>query len=545
MGLQAALANLDDIGTPACKPWREKIILRRRELGTLLCNQYRSIAKRKTYIDANRWLGQIERELKLAQTGLYYDSGEEQLRDYAIAKAHNLHKEIYDLVDKVGKQIAIQVMRQRVALMGIELPLPEHYTQDQVVAAMARVVDPKWLFRKLRKIQWRGLEQFIRGYGGVGVHRDLYVSDASLHRRQRQRARNKALMECLEAENEQGQTFTLAELAALSPSNPIVRRAELMVRARGFEDFANQSGDFVGLFFTLTCPSKYHARLHSGAANPKYNGSSPLDAHDYLNGVWQLTRSAWDREGIAAFGMRTVEPHHDGTPHWHLLLFVHKDRAAVAQRIFEHYALTEDGDEPGAQKNRIKTVTIDPAKGSATGYIAKYIAKNIDGHNVGADTYGRDAVESAARIEAWASIWGIRQFQQIGGASVTVWRELRRLEAEHVDQSLLAAATRAADEGNWAEYTRLMGGAICPRKDRPLRPMMLPQKEPGQYGEIIKKLKGLWFGPQGITTRIHEWTVRLLANSREDAEPDCESFAFGVALNQAPPHGGVTLEFCQ
>ena len=84
-----------------------------------------------------------------------------------------------------------------------------------------------------------------------------------------------------------------------------------------------------------------------------------------------------------------------------------------------------------------------------------------------------------------------------------------------------------------------------PRKDRPLRSMMLPQKEVGKYGEIIKRLRGLWFGPLAITTRIHDWTIRLLAKPREEATPESEAFAFGVALSTAPPNGGVTLEFCQ
>jgi len=48
-----------------------------------------------------------------------------------------------------------------------------------------------------------------------------------------------------------------------------------------------------------------------------------------------------------------------------------------------------------------------------------------------------------------------------------------------------------------------------------------------------------------ITTRVHEWTVRLLVKAREDNAPESGAFGFGVALSTAPPIGGVTLEFCQ
>ncbi|MBU2987160.1 replication endonuclease [Saccharophagus degradans] len=211
-----------------------------------------------------------------------------------------------------------------------------------------------------------------------------------------------------------------------------------------------------------------------------------------MNKVWQLTRSAWKRNGIEAFGMRVVEPHHDGTPHWHLLLFFPADLADKASEIFTKYALQEDGDEPGAALRRLQVETIDPSKGSATGYIAKYISKNIDGYGIDADLYGLEAKDSAQRTEAWASTWGIRQFQQIGGASVTVWRELRRLDDETIDAGLLAELIRAADSAEWDRFTELMGGAVCPRNERPVRPMYLESKTENKYGEIIKKLKACY-----------------------------------------------------
>ncbi len=486
------------------------------------------------------------KQLKLGNTGLKLTCSRSQLEDYCGAKARETYRAIADTVDAVGKLKAPEIIRSIVNRSGVDFPLKELQDKDRLMVALARTVDEKWWRKKLSRMQRRDLENFIRGLGGVSKRREIYVSDYSLQCRLEQKRSNKHLMERLEAENEEGQVYTLAELAELSPSNPLIRRAELMTRLRGFEDFAENSEEsYQAICYTIACPSKYHATHQSGKKNCKYNGSTVGEAQDYLNSVWQCARAALDRKGIKGFGMRVAEPQQDGTPHWHVLLFLPVDQAAETTRILRHYALLEDGDEPGADKYRFDALYIDTNKGSATGYLAKYISKNIDGYNLEHDSYGKSAISSAMRVEAWASIHGIRQFQQIGGASVTIWRELRRLNAEQVDKGLLEQLVTAADNGDWGLYNELMGGVNCLRKDRPVRPMMIRRENKNAYGEAVAAIKGILLKGKAIVTRIHNWTVKAVSEASERPATAEDGIGYGAALSTAPPGACAHLEFCQ
>ncbi|KKL69364.1 hypothetical protein LCGC14_2115680, partial [marine sediment metagenome] len=296
---------------------------------------------------------------------------------------------------------------------------------------------------------------------------------------------------------------------------PYIKKSELMVRCRGFETMA-QDADHEGLFITLTCPSKYHRAFSiSGDANPKWNGATVLEAQDYLKAVWARIRASLDRQSIRVYGLRVAEPHHDGTPHWHLLLFVEKESSQALKDTFTRYAFEEEGDEKGAAESRLKIVDIDPTKGSATGYIAKYIAKNINGEDLEQGIYGENPILAAQKVTAWAAVWGIRQFQQIGGAPVSVYRELRRLKPNEDNAPLFEEARASADKSDWAGYQHAMGGINTTLTDRPISMVYWTEVDtttgeiaPNQYGDLkAPSVYGLEYNGTLFNTRPHLWKI--------------------------------------
>jgi hypothetical protein len=347
----------------------------------------------------------------------------------------------------------------------------------KVRGVLLRANDESWWKPKLRKLHNRQIETISRLLNQVNKHKGIYASNITVEAFKKQWSSSEELLERTIATNEDGFSMNLAELSKLNVSNPAIRKAELMVRIRGFEDYAKEMG-YSALFLTMTTPSKYHRSFaKSGDANPNWNGATPLDAQDYLNRTFQRVRASLNRDKITPFGFRIAEPHHDGTPHWHLLLFIPTEQQQALVDTFEQYCLEEDGDEHGAKQRRFKVEYIDPEKGSATGYVVKYVSKNIDGKGIDHDSYGKEAVTSAVRIKVWASCWGIRQFQQIGGVGVTQWRELRRLAAiTDEPMSWVEEIRQAADESNWNKYTNLMGGVFCKRTEQLIRPLYVQKR---------------------------------------------------------------------
>jgi hypothetical protein len=297
------------------------------------------------------------------------------------------------------------------------LTAPEINTKQTIEGCIKRMQDKGWWLRKLRKLITTKIEEVMIHLEKVNRIKGLYCSDLTASNRKYQKQQQLKMRESLTMTNELGEQVSMQDVYDANVSNPVNRRNELMTRMRGFEDTSEELGHS-GIFVTLTCPSKYHNSFSkSGQRNPKWQGLTPYDGQQYLCHTWSKIRAEFGRQEIRVYGLRIAEPQHDGTPHWHMLLFMEKHHVDGFKRIIERYSLEEDGDEKGASENRCDFKLIDPKKGSATGYLAKYVCKNIDGKDLDKGVYGEDPIIAAQRVEAWASCWGIRQFQQIGGVA--------------------------------------------------------------------------------------------------------------------------------
>lgn len=476
---------------------------------------------------------------------------------------------------------------------------PCKYKKQNELSALqdiSRMISEKWWLGRLVKARKIMREHLAIAMGQVSSKASAYASWDCVREHQEQQKRNwEYIKQCELFDEENEEKADLAEMVLKSVSNPAIRRHELMVRCRGCENISNELG-LQGLFLTLTTPSKYHNSYKKGGFIDHWNGASPREAQSYLNNVWQRIRAKLGREEIRWFGVRVAEPHHDGTPHWHLLIWVKPEDVMEVRDIFISYATLEDRGElhPQYEKEKQKPFRkgsyvgpmdyrprcdfgyIDPEKGTATGYIAKYISKNIDGFAMDdevSDETGKSVKDMAKNVSAWKSRWAIRQFQFFGGAPVTTFRELRRfasqnkkafmeyvfmqeradlldmyymlhryvvgpVKPDHLltnkelvdvigknyqariqsDEACIVDTMKAADHGNWQGYIMGQGGPFVKREDLLITNsyQVLPFASP--HGEDVRKIEGFQTPEAVVKTRTKVWTIQKKSKVEAEAE---------------------------
>ncbi|MDC5850897.1 replication endonuclease [Vibrio europaeus] len=367
--------------------------------------------------------------------------------------------------------------------------MPQEDCEREYESAIRRCLDVRYLLRKLMYLRNQYIEFSqiaLDRVGGKKAQR-RYVSSRSFTLWRRKQVEAEHYVQSMVVMSEDTDTvFDLEEVVKRTTANHENRRIELVVRSRGDEERAIDLG-YEGIFITWTLPGKYHRR------SKQWIGCTPKEAHANLMEQWKRARALFKKHDIDWFGLRVAEPHKDGTPHAHLFLYCPKSQLEELVAICRHIATEEDHDElktDALKKKRFDAKQCDPSKGTATGYIIKYISKNING----AHMPEKGADENALSARAWASIHRIKQFSQSGAPAVGLWRQLRR--AKPLDTAFdeeLDALRDHADHSRWKGFCELGVKARLAYEDRF-----------NQYGEKTKRVIGFqWFGKLVETCSEH------------------------------------------
>ncbi|HGB9781738.1 TPA: replication endonuclease [Escherichia coli] len=418
---------------------------------------------------------------------------------------------------------------------------------ERVPGAVMRLSCATWWNSQLRHLRdiWR--EELLRAAGLVSRKTSVYISHEALLDWREKRQRTRDFLKAWDIENEEGERFSLEDIYWAGLSNPRNRRNEMMTCARGMEQVAEARGD-VAFFVTVTAPSRFHSVNDDGSLNPKYCGATVRDASDYLvYRFFAAVRRAIDKAGLGWYGVRTVEPHHDGTPHWHMLVFTSQENEARITEIMRNAAIREDRAELGDDISpRFKCEKIDPAKGTPTSYIATYIGKNLDASAfMGNDPKtgkpyidkesGKTMAETVENAIGWAGLHRIHQFQFFGIPPRQVWRELRRLAGQmarnptapqRLDHDDIDAILAAADVGCFATYITRQGGVLIPRNTYLVRTAYETAEEANDYGEFPQRIYGVRAPLLGerYTICTHPDTWKLVRRKPENEDRTDEGF---------------------
>lgn len=564
---------------------------------------YQSGFGNKSRYKANRWLSRTIKVLK-PRLEIIHDicqsmplpwfilSNVEKTKQHAFKLAATAQKELMMLAES-EPEWTISDYYHKMAEWALQYDVMldksekgDNITDPDAEIALLKLTCDKWWARKLKRVRRQYLEHLEIACGQVG--RDVftvrknnqykqsrkginaYCSKSALGEYISNKKSGEEFLKKFELVNQQNDVIELMKAVEAGIANPVNMRNELMLRIRETEELANEMG-YVGGFYTQTCPSKYHAQ------STKWNGATPKQAQNYLTRVFSQFRAKLDREEIPYFGIRVAEPHADGCPHWHMLLWMPERYFNQVNHLMRRYfTKAERGELLERFKNRKKlragykkarrdwgfkkkckkyakeplknynpsaprftVVKMKPPEerpdgtftGGAAAYIAKYISKNIDGFKLAdhedADT-GEMLQAAVNPVKAWASTWNIRQFQFQKSPSITIWRELRRQRnvVEHNEQ--LEQVRLAADEGRFKDFVKLMGGFGIGRDAR-FKTAYQTTPFGNQYGELVKRVKGVCdeLTQTSLITREHEWHKQLIGTAKANAAvSDVQEAAF-------------------
>jgi len=253
-----------------------------------------------------------------------------------------------------------------------------------------------------------------------------------------------------------------------------------------------------GFFVTITLPGRFHPNPSSGKRS--WDGSTPHDAHKQLQDKWRAVQKRFAELGWKVYGVRVEEPHDDGCPHWHALMYIapecEADFLARIQSAFGSGFAT-------------KIVLIDRSLSTGASYLTKYLNPQYS-QGEGGSVLDNPKAQKAARYDAYRATWGNRsiQFFDIPGSS-SIWDELRRIRPDTEQFVLLSEDGKllrsfaTSDPPDYGAFLFLLQQMNVDKQKR-------IQVLYGQTEKGSRLIEGIFVDGQRIETHQKSWTVEQL-----------------------------------
>jgi len=214
----------------------------------------------------------------------------------------------------------VEAAEQRLAMLirsGKKIKEPYPHLAG-ISPTWSRETDVRKRVRELRQQANRGREHVARVVGAVGGPK-LYASDVGVEASREQNRRTRRWAEASVAVNVgSGERLSMTEIMEHATTK---RFNTLWSITKALEQYAVREG-WTFVLITMTLPPEYHSRPKKGRNtwNPVYG---PAHGAEELQRRWQVVRALQQRWGVFQCGVWTMEPHADGTPHRHAMVFVH------------------------------------------------------------------------------------------------------------------------------------------------------------------------------------------------------------------------------
>lgn len=222
-------------------------------------------------------------------------------------------------------------------------------TSKSRIGVELRLRSVKFWYRKLRVIAANVAELASYYLGLTGAATSKYCSQFNVRRHKWRKEKSLAFLKAKKITNGI-KTITLDKLA----STPKKKSSELYVVAKGLEDMA-KSKEHVWLFATMTCPPRMHPNPTRGANS--WDGTSPIQAAQWLQKNWTRVRAMLHKSGIRIYGIWSKEPHLDGCPHMHALIYCESRHVPEVQRCLRYHCDRTDKGYRCTAKDDLSSLT--------------------------------------------------------------------------------------------------------------------------------------------------------------------------------------------